>query len=58
MIQQGQALPVATLSELTADGMVNHDVTELFANKKSYSLLYLAHSPLPVQKLIYQAMWY
>ncbi|MEF1215905.1 redoxin family protein, partial [Vibrio alginolyticus] len=23
-----------TLSELTADGMVNHDVTELFANKK------------------------
>ncbi|HHF3028423.1 TPA: peroxiredoxin [Vibrio diabolicus] len=34
MIQQGQALPVATLSELTADGMVNHDVTKLFANKK------------------------
>ncbi|HHX8310819.1 TPA: peroxiredoxin [Vibrio diabolicus] len=34
MIQQGQALPVATLSELTANGMVNHDVTELFANKK------------------------
>ncbi|MFB1074413.1 peroxiredoxin [Vibrio diabolicus] len=34
MIQQGQALPVATLSELTADGMVNHDVTALFANKK------------------------
>ncbi|WP_440872322.1 peroxiredoxin [Vibrio diabolicus] len=34
MIQRGQALPVATLSELTADGMVNHDVTELFANKK------------------------
>ncbi|ENM8380717.1 TPA: peroxiredoxin [Vibrio alginolyticus] len=34
MIQQGQALPVATLSELTADGIVNHDVTELFANKK------------------------
>ncbi|MFH4759313.1 peroxiredoxin [Vibrio alginolyticus] len=34
MIQQGQALPVATLSELTADGMVNQDVTELFANKK------------------------
>ncbi|MCR9608650.1 peroxiredoxin [Vibrio alginolyticus] len=34
MIQQGQALPVATLSELTADGMVNHDVTELFENKK------------------------
>ncbi|MEH0800983.1 peroxiredoxin [Vibrio alginolyticus] len=34
MIQQGQALPVTTLSELTADGMVNHDVTELFANKK------------------------
>ncbi|MGI3031957.1 peroxiredoxin [Vibrio diabolicus] len=34
MIQQGQALPVATLSELTADGMVNHNVTELFVNKK------------------------
>ncbi|HIF5968333.1 TPA: peroxiredoxin [Vibrio parahaemolyticus] len=34
MIQQGQALPSATVSELTADGMVNHDVTELFANKK------------------------
>ncbi|CAM2771022.1 peroxiredoxin [Vibrio mytili] len=34
MIQQGQALPTATVSELTADGMVNHDVTELFANKK------------------------
>ncbi|WP_372378812.1 peroxiredoxin [Vibrio natriegens] len=34
MIQQGQALPSATVSELTADGMANHDVTELFANKK------------------------
>lgn len=34
MIQQGQALPAATLSELTADGMVNHPVTELFADKK------------------------
>ncbi|EIV8644906.1 peroxiredoxin [Vibrio parahaemolyticus] len=34
MIQQGQVLPSATVSELTADGMVNHDVTELFANKK------------------------
>ncbi|MBR9786592.1 MAG: peroxiredoxin [Vibrionaceae bacterium] len=34
MIQQGQALPSATVSELTSDGMVNHDVTELFANKK------------------------
>lgn len=34
MIQQGQALPAATLSQLTADGMVNHQVTELFANKK------------------------
>ncbi|WMN85944.1 peroxiredoxin [Vibrio parahaemolyticus] len=34
MIQQGQALPSAAVSELTADGMVNHDVTELFANKK------------------------
>lgn len=34
MIRQGQVLPSATVSELTADGMVNHDVTELFANKK------------------------
>ncbi len=34
MIQQGQALLAATLSQLTADGMVNHQVTELFANKK------------------------
>ncbi|NOI14047.1 peroxiredoxin [Vibrio hepatarius] len=34
MIQQGQALPAATLSQLTAEGMVNHQVTELFANKK------------------------
>ncbi|CAH9065304.1 Hybrid peroxiredoxin hyPrx5 [Pseudoalteromonas holothuriae] len=34
MIEQGQALPQATLSELTADGMVNHQVEELFANKK------------------------
>ncbi len=34
MIQQGQTLPSATVSELTADGMVNHNVTELFANKK------------------------
>ncbi|KDM93533.1 peroxiredoxin [Photobacterium galatheae] len=35
MIQQGQKLPNATLSELTKDGMVNHDVTELFAGKKA-----------------------
>ncbi|WP_330960902.1 peroxiredoxin [Photobacterium sp. 53610] len=34
MIQQGQKLPNATLSELTKDGMVNHDITELFAGKK------------------------
>ncbi|KKC98890.1 MULTISPECIES: peroxiredoxin [Photobacterium] len=34
MIQQGQTLPAATLSELTKDGMVNHEVTELFAGKK------------------------
>ncbi|CAM4186827.1 peroxiredoxin [Pseudoalteromonas byunsanensis] len=34
MIEQGQALPSATLSELTTDGMVNHDIQELFANKK------------------------
>ncbi|ROV56306.1 peroxiredoxin [Vibrio ponticus] len=34
MIQQGQALPEATLSQLTKDGMVNHSTSELFANKK------------------------
>jgi len=34
MIEQGQVLPAGTLSELTADGMLNHDVTALFANKK------------------------
>lgn len=34
MIQQGQKLPNVTLSELTKDGMVNHDITELFAGKK------------------------
>ncbi|MCG2838698.1 peroxiredoxin [Photobacterium sp. WH77] len=34
MIQQGQTLPAATLGELTKDGMVNHDVSDLFAGKK------------------------
>lgn len=34
MIEQGQKLPEATLSQLTKDGMVNHQVTELFAGKK------------------------
>lgn len=34
MIQQGQALPNVVLTELTADGMQNHQVTELFADKK------------------------
>ncbi|WOT05404.1 peroxiredoxin [Shewanella youngdeokensis] len=34
MIAQGQALPAGTLSELTADGMLNHNTTELFADKK------------------------
>ncbi|MCL1056528.1 peroxiredoxin [Shewanella gelidimarina] len=34
MIEQGQALPAGTLAELTADGMLNHNVAELFANKK------------------------
>ncbi|ASA57421.1 peroxiredoxin [Vibrio gazogenes] len=35
MIEQGQKLPEATLSQLTADGMVNHQVQELFAGKKA-----------------------
>lgn len=34
MIAQGQKLPAATLSQLTKDGMVNHQVLELFAGKK------------------------
>lgn len=34
MIQVGQALPEATLSELTDDGMVTHNVNELFSGKK------------------------
>ena len=34
MIKQGQALPDGSLSQLTPDGMVNHQVAELFANKK------------------------
>lgn len=34
MIAQGQTLPASSLSQLTDDGMVNHQVTELFADKK------------------------
>jgi peroxiredoxin len=34
MIEQGQKLPKATLSQITSEGMVNHQITELFANKK------------------------
>ena len=34
MIEQGQKLPAGILAELTKDGMVNHDVTELFTGKK------------------------
>ncbi|MBY8128666.1 peroxiredoxin [Vibrio fluvialis] len=34
MIEQGQYLPEGTLSQLTKDGMVNHNVKELFAGKK------------------------
>lgn len=35
MIKQGQPLPTATLSQITAEGMVNHNVSELFAGKKA-----------------------
>ncbi|CCQ12567.1 Antioxidant, AhpC/Tsa family [Pseudoalteromonas luteoviolacea B = ATCC 29581] len=35
MITKGQQLPQGTLSQLTAEGMVNHDVSALFANKKA-----------------------
>lgn len=34
MIQQGQTIPTASLSELTDDGMLNHKTDELFANKR------------------------
>ena len=34
MIQQGQSLPAGTLAQLTKDGMVTHDVAQLFAGKK------------------------
>ena len=34
MIEQGQTLPNIVLTELTADGMQSHQVTELFADKK------------------------
>lgn len=34
MIEQGQAIPSATVSQLTTDGMINHKTDELFANKK------------------------
>ncbi|GLP95602.1 peroxiredoxin [Paraferrimonas sedimenticola] len=34
MIEQGQPLPNASLSELTAEGFSSHDTAELFANKK------------------------
>ena len=34
MIEQGQTLPNVVLTELTADGMQSHQVTELFADKK------------------------
>jgi peroxiredoxin len=34
MIEVGQRIPASTLSQLTADGMVNHNTDELFAGKK------------------------
>ena len=34
MFQPGQAIPSATLSELSADGMQTHGADELFANKR------------------------
>ncbi|MGF1741515.1 peroxiredoxin [Vibrio profundum] len=34
MIQKGQTLPTATLSELNDDGVLTHDTDELFANKR------------------------
>jgi len=34
MIEVGQRIPTSTLSQLTSDGMVNHNTDELFAGKK------------------------
>lgn len=34
MIKQGQKLPQAKLSQITAEGMVEHDTSALFAGKK------------------------
>ena len=34
MIEQGQSIPAANLSQLTNDGMVNHSTEELFEGKK------------------------
>ena len=34
MIQTGQNIPTSTLSQLAADGMVQHNTDELFAEKK------------------------
>ena len=34
MIAKGDSLPTSSLGELTGDGVVNHDVNALFANKK------------------------
>ncbi|MDO6639599.1 peroxiredoxin [Shewanella sp. 5_MG-2023] len=34
MIEQGHTLPAGTLGELTATGMVSHDVSTLFSGKK------------------------
>lgn len=56
MIQQGQTLPSATLSELTDEGMQNHSTEELFANKKVVLLQYQAHLHQRVLKPTYPAM--
>ena len=34
MIEVEQKLPTGTLNQLTSEGMINHDVAELFAGKK------------------------
>ncbi|CAM2991022.1 peroxiredoxin [Vibrio neptunius] len=34
MIQKGQSIPTATLSELSDEGMITHNTEELFANKR------------------------
>lgn len=58
MIQQGQALPKGVLTELGVDGINNHELTSLFAEKRWCSLLCPVPSLPPAQPPIYLDMWF